>query len=47
MVAAATIASLTTQLAQIVLRNSAAVIITRVKAIRTGKQHDEQVNRVG
>jgi len=40
------IATLAAELASIAVRNTASAVFTRVKAIRTGKQHAEQVNEL-
>lgn len=40
------IAALAAELASIAVRNTASAVFTRVKAIRTGKQHAEQVNEL-
>ncbi len=40
------VATLAAELASIAVRNTASAVFTRVKAIRTGKQHEEQVNEL-
>lgn len=40
------IAALAAELASLAVRNTASAVFTRVKAIRTGKQHAEQVNEL-